>query len=500
MSPTIKPSRPSRPACPALLAAIALLFPPEAPAELLYFQGGGRAQLPATIRGDEVIVEAPDGPITFRRSDFRKIVPGHWPAKEWPACELAARDGGVEARHAATLWALANGLTDEATSMARSAHASDPTHAPSARMVAALDRLAEPLPDPDLAAVRPGLEALDRTARTSHAILFHRHPDAEAAERLALIEQVIVGYYLTLAADGLQLPPLRHRLASAWFPDRDAYRDYLGSEHAGAFDTTRGYYHPTRDLVAAYDARSDPRQRVARGEIDDRRREVDRLSESIAHLPPRARLKLTLPGTPARSLDRTAALEYRDRLRRQLDWRLLELELERHAYDLGTAAHETVHHLAARTQLAPRHDDFPTWLHEGFASQFESILGQRWAGVGRPHELRLPDFRSIRPSPPLAPLLRDVGFRQGYRRDAYAQAWALTYHLRVDHPQQFLTFLDLLRAPNPTPQPDRTLSAFRSAFPDPTSTQETRWHRAFAHLLTPLEANDPSISPARQRD
>ena len=80
--------------------------------------------------------------------------------------------------------------------------------------------------------------------------------------------------------------------------------------------------------------------------------------------------------------------------------------------------------------------------------QFEVIRGGRWAGIGRAHDLRLPDWRRIQPPLRLEPLVRDAGFGRGYNRDLYAQAWALVYYLRAQHPQQFLTFLDLLRAPD----------------------------------------------------
>ena len=148
-----------------------------------------------------------------------------------------------------------------------------------------------------------------------------------------------------------------------------------------------------------------------------------------------------------------------------------------------------VHQLVASSGLAPRHDDFPVWLHEGFAAQFEVLRGGRWAGIGRVHDLRLPDWRALQPPPRLAPLVRDLGFGHGYRRDSYAAAWALVYYLRKDHSQDFLTFLDLLRAPQAAPDPrgDRVLSAFKSAFGANLDTLESDWHRYIASLSSPLE-------------
>jgi hypothetical protein len=171
------------------------------------------------------------------------------------------------------------------------------------------------------------------------------------------------------------------------------------------------------------------------------------------------------------------------------------LELERRALDDGTAAHEMIHLLAAGSGLMPRHDAFPTWLQEGLAMQFESIRGGRWAGIARAHDLRLPDWRTIQPPPPLEPLLRDAGFGRGYSRDPYAQAWALVYYLRARHPEQFLTFLDLLRSPDARsadlPRPDRTLDAFRRAFGVDLDSRQRDWYDFLSEARTPLELHAP---------
>ena len=127
--------------------------------ELVYFSKGGRAQLAATTSGTNVRLETPDGPLEFDRSDFRKVVPGHWPEREWEARRAAAKAGGAEARYAAAWWALENGLTPQAVAMLRESHADDPAHEPTARMVAALDRLERPAERPDLGPLRKALQA-----------------------------------------------------------------------------------------------------------------------------------------------------------------------------------------------------------------------------------------------------------------------------------------------------------------------------------------------------
>ncbi len=459
-------------------------------ADLFYFAEGGAVQLHGEAQGEKIFLETPDGILEFLRDDFRTIVPGHWPEDEWEPRRKSALAGGAESRFAAAWWALENGLTPQAVAMIREAHASNSRHAPSARMVAALERLGRPLPDPDLGPIHRSMGRHADESRGDHVILLHQHGRADADERVDLLGRVVMSYYLLLAAQGIELPAPRHRLATAWFARRSDYLAFLDREKATAFRTTQGYYHPTLEAVFSYDARSSERQMTARKAIAVRRQELSRLRGEVD------RFRLQSGETPPQYPDQAEARRRLDRSTRDVDRQELLLEMERRSLDFGTAAHEIVHQLVASSLLAPRHDDLPIWLHEGFAAQFEVLRGGRWAGIGRAHDLRLPDWRALQPPPRLAPLVRDTGFGHGYRRDSYAAAWALVYFLRKAHPQQFLTFVDLLRAPQlrPVPKVDHIDSAFRSAFGEDMEALEADWYLFIASLKTPLEAQ-PLLAP-----
>jgi Protein of unknown function (DUF1570) len=441
------------------LAAIVSAAP--ALAELVYFARGGQVQLPATVEGDQVRLETPTGPKTFPRSDFLAIVPGYRVEQEWSTRQAAAiKAGTVQARFAAAWWALENGLTSEATSALGELKPLASTHQPTHRATLALERLSLPCPDPDLEPLRVRLRPLRfREVRSAHVVLLHQVGDAEARERLDVLERVVQTFILAFAIQGIELPTPRSRLVSVYFADRRDYERLLRLSEAQAFVGTQGYYHPTLRAVFAFDTRSGEDQKTALRAIANRERDGAAPSEI-------ARQSLLL----------------------DLNWR---------AVDLGIAAHETIHQLTVETGLAPRFDDFPIWLHEGLAAQFEVVRSGRWAGFGRSHDLRLPDWRSIHPAPRLAPLLRDSGFDQGYRRDLYAESWALVFYLKKTHPREFLTFLDLLRTPVPiaTARPDRSFEAFRSAFGNDLGALESDWHRYLADVKTPLESERPEQSP-----
>jgi hypothetical protein len=429
-------------------------------ADLVYFAKGGQVQLPAKVEGDLVQLDTPDGPKSFPRSDFLAIVPNPEPLSEWPnRRESALKTGTVEARFAAAWWALENGLTPEAIVAFEELRPSSQGHLVTLRTLAGLDALALPCPDPDLEPIRSRLRPLRfREVRSPHVVLLHQGSDTEAKERLDVLERVVQTFLLGFAAQGLELPAPSHRLTSVYFAERRDYVHFLRTVEASPFVETQGYFHPSLRAVFAFDTRSGDEQKTGHRAIANRKRD----------------------GASASDLARQALL----------------LDLEWRTNDLGIAAHETIHLLSVETGLCPHLENFPNWLHEGLAAQFEVVRGGRWAGFGRAHDLRLPDWRSIRPLPRLAPLVRDVGLGHGYRRDLYAESWALVYYLRKTHPREFLSFLDFLRSPASASRSDRTFEAFRAAFGNNLAGLEQDWRRYLGELKTPLEADKP-VQPAK---
>jgi hypothetical protein len=445
---------------------------------ILEFAAGGQAYLPARVAGDAVVLLSPVGPFTFPRSDFRRIRLGFDPEFEWHTRRAEALRGSADDRFAAAWWALENGLTAEAQAMLWDAHRADHNHAPTARLAAMLERLRPASPQTSLTSLLDSLPGHWQVASGDHIVLVHQHPDAQAQERLRILERVVTTFYLGFAAQGIDLEPPQRKLVSIWFGEHLDYLAYLEREGARAFLTTRGYYHPTKGTIATYDPRSDAARRRRFETLAARRTACEARVKSTESLASEATVSLDLPGVVARKVTRDEALALLAVHQRDLDRQELLLELEWRGLDLGTAAHETVHQLVAQSGLAPHYADFPIWLHEGLAMQFEVVRGGRWAGVGRVNDLRLTDWRSSTPPPRLPPLLRGDGFGQGYRSGPYAQAWALVYYLRKERSHEFATWLELLRSPTGAPLETnvRAREAFLTAFgPDPLAIQANWW-------------------------
>jgi hypothetical protein len=467
-------------------------------AELIYFRKGGEVQLPATVTGNRILLTMPDGPVDLARDSVAKLVPGFWPETEWTAKQKQSNGSRFEARFEVVWWAIENGLASEVAGEVRALHALDPRNSPTARMAAVLDRLDRPSLETDSDRFRRALGIETRVARGPHVLLLHQHSDADANERVALLERVITGYHLMFAAQGIELSVPRRRLVSAWFADQKDYLAFLRSEDATAFATTRGYFHPTWKAVVAYDARSSETQRTARDKLEMKRGELQRYGELVDAAPVRSRVKIKLADEPMRTVGRAEAKAFLTRIGGEIDSEMLLLELDRRSIDLGTAAHEMVHQLTSDSGLAPAHDVFPVWLHEGLAAQFEVIRGGRWAGISRAHDLRLPDWRKIESPLRLERLVRNAGFGRGYQRDLYAQAWALVYFLRTQHPNEFLTFIDFLRKPSlgteraSSGAQDRVSTAFTRAFGADLDRLDGDWRTFMKTVKTPLEQHAPS--------
>ena len=111
--------------------------------------------------------------------------------------------------------------------------------------------------------------------------------------------------------------------------------------------------------MVAFDARSTDEQRSARSKLAARRDELHRFGQQLDSAPARARIRIELGGEPVRTVSRTEARAAIARIEGEITCETMLLDLDRRSIDLGTAAHEMIHQLAAESGLVPRHDAFP---------------------------------------------------------------------------------------------------------------------------------------------
>jgi hypothetical protein len=160
-----------------------------------------------------------------------------------------------------------------------------------------------------------------------------------------------------------------------------------------------------------------------------------------------------------------------DSMRKINDWILAQPEAMR---QVSTIVHEATHQIAFNCGMHQRYSDTPVWLSEGIALYFETPDLKRstgWAGIGEVNRARLAQFRGYlrrRPADSLETLIAaDARFRDTEKGlDAYAEAWALTYYLIRQRPEQFVAYLKAMAGKLPLldDDPKTRIEEFQAAF------------------------------------
>lgn len=436
-----------------LIAALCVGAQTSTRADDIELTSGLKLPLESVVDGDSIKIEGPSGTLVLPTRLIRERTAHARPERDWPSRLDAAKRQGANEQLQAAIWAIDHALIREGVAALRAIHAAEPQHQPTARMVAALEKLAAPCPAADRQPALASSLGRFETAAGPHIVISHQHSLSDVNERIQLLERVLMTFYLDFAALGIDLPPPRHRLRCLWFSRQAEYQAYLRAHGAAAFLNTRGHYNPSLNVVAFYDARDDAAQRRARAELDRR------ISELAA-------------ARPANSNDEILLLEARS----------LALDAECRELDLSVAAHEFVHQLIDNSTLCPRPGAFPKWLSEGLAMQYEPVRATRWGGPGGFNRLRDRDWSSLNSYPNIEYILNPSTFARGYRENAYAGAWVLVRHLRSARPGAFVALFDALRAP--TPSHDRPELTARQAL-------EASFGAEFDELREALKAGPP---------
>ena len=267
--------------------------------------------------------------------------------------------------------------------------------------------------------------------RTTHYVICYNTPREYAAWCGSLFERLYMAFTNYWSRRGFQLsdPPLP--LPAIVFADRDSYRQYARGELGELAKSIPGYYSLTTNRMTMYD-----------------------LTGAAAAGPP-----------PRRNTSQA-----------QINRILSQPEAER---TVATIVHEATHQIAFNCGLHTRLSDCPLWVSEGIALYFETpdlTSRKGWKSIGAVNQVHLAQFREYlvrRPADSLVSLLTDdKRFRApATSRDAYSEAWALTYYLMSRRPKDHVAYVRLLSRKKPLVWDDAQtrLADFRQAFGDDLS-------------------------------
>jgi hypothetical protein len=277
-----------------------------------------------------------------------------------------------------------------------------------------------------LAELPQGFEA----HRTANYVICHNTSKAYAAWCGGLFERLHKNFLNFWSRKGLELHDPDFPLAAILFADRESYQVYAKRELGEAAAATIGLYSLHTNRMTMYDLTS----------IDKLRRPGDRRLTSA-----------------------------------QINAMLSRPEGER---TVATIVHEATHQMAFNCGLHTRYADIPVWVSEGIAVYFETPdLKSRsgWNTIGALSPGRLHTFKGYLPERPADSLksliVTDARFRDARQAPiAYAEAWALVYHLMNGQKTQekFIDYLKLLAKKERLvfDKPEERLKEFEAAFGD----------------------------------
>jgi hypothetical protein len=242
------------------------------------------------------------------------------------------------------------------------------------------------------------------TYTTAHYLICHNTSREYATWCGALFERLYKGFENFWKRKGLELHPSEFPLVAIVFSDQASYAKFSKDELGEAAGSIIGYYSLRSNRMTMYDLTG----------MESLRRPGDKRSSS-AYI----NQMLSRP----------------------------EAELS-----VATVVHEATHQIAYNSGLHTRFADVPVWFSEGLAIYFETPdlkNSKGWQSIGAVNRNRLAQFREYLPKRPAGALQSLIADDKRIRDtrsalDAYAEAWALTYYLIRQKPQQYAAYLKFL--------------------------------------------------------
>ncbi|MCC6660165.1 MAG: DUF1570 domain-containing protein [Phycisphaerales bacterium] len=313
----------------------------------------------------------------------------------------------------------------------------------------------------------PGFRRFD----TGHFVVISDGPAAWSRNKAALLERARSEYFRATDKLGLQAVPHATKLVCVLINDHDRYRRFGRDLDGLDASWIAGYYSTAGNRVVFYNDSTSPAFASARAQLDDYDRQAAdaRRNADTAHRASREDL--------ARQLLASAddlSTRVRDERRR--------LEARAAGYSSAKTIHECVHLLSFNTGAQRRDREYPLWLSEGLATNFETESPQHAFGPDRPQppgadsrRSRLIELVRRGQAPALTDLLVVTAAPQWNAETAdamYALSDALFAHLYRREPAALgAYFRDLGQEPPGPVSAQRNLALFAARFGDPAAVE-----------------------------
>ncbi len=292
-----------------------------------------------------------------------------------------------------------------------------------------------------------------------HFLIFYRADEQWMRNRAALLERAHDVFYSTFRRYNYRVMPLRERLVCVLFGDHAAYADHARTHDGIDVGWMTGYYSRRTNHIQFYDDRDAPHFKPVLERVEQLEQANKQLLDQMAE------------ARRIRNHAITMELQRRQRpLLRELNWYRNRHEAIARIGDASKTVHEAVHQFAFNSGLQRRDRDYPFWLLEGLATNFETDDPAKPFGPLHQAQFRPRQVRQLLEQNALIDLDRFVMVRQAPASEqlahvAYSQAFALFRFLFRYENDGLKKYLRTLNTAPPCPRsPDVLRQEFIEAF------------------------------------
>jgi hypothetical protein len=313
----------------------------------------------------------------------------------------------------------------------------------------------------------PGFRRFD----TAHFVVISDCPTAWTRARAALLERARTEFFRATDKLGLHAAPHASKLVCVLINEHERYQRFGRDLDGLGASWIAGYYSTGGNRVVFYNDSTSPAFVAARAQLD----EYDRRAES-ARADADAAREHNSRDLADRLLASAREISAQTRQERQ------RLESRAAGYSTAKTIHECVHLLAFNTGVQRRDREYPLWLSEGLATNFETEDAGRAFGPDRPQppsaESRRGRLRELRDAGTVPALTDLLAITVAPEWDAdtadgmYALSDALFAYLYRHEPAALGAYIrDLGEEPSRTLTERRSLELFAARFGDPSAVE-----------------------------
>ena len=311
-----------------------------------------------------------------------------------------------------------------------------------------------------------------RKTTTRHFLIYSDADAAWTRARAAILERTALQVERAGKRLGIKYIPPEERLVCILFEHYDDYLRYAVQEDGVSSVWVAGYYASRANHIVFYNDEDSPAAR----EADDVLSDADRQAAEY-------RQKQLEAARKGRTEEADFYANHYRNLQSQLKEERLRLREVINKTSLAKTVHEATHLLAFNTGLQSRNHDYPFWITEGLATNFETDAAGSAFGPEYDYQPRRERFRELLQNGELLPLryfvsLSDVPDDSAEMADVmYHQAYALFMYLYRYQRSDLSAFLnDALDPPGGKISPAEQIKYFEDYF-GPAEKVEKRWLR-----------------------